>query len=615
MRARTCAELGTVILVALLAGVSLGCAESSWEGALEKNTVAAYNRYLRDHPDSGHAADARERIAYLRVLASPTIEAFEKFAADYAESELLAELRKEVEPHYFKRARAKNTQEAYRSFLARYPHGQLTERARGNLVYIASLRDGPTVPRLRSFIEKFPESDFVEESRRTLALLEQSVTTRIHKLAVRVEVSPNVTQPERVRRGFAAVVARQYAPQGIEVVLIGMEEEPPGDADAWMRIDYHEAPASGTFGGRTLVSKCRVRLFHRDSEAVIWDREFEAPADHIIHGAYGRDKTLFANSTYRFWKQFFVPVSTWEVSRLRVHEREFEQDVAAIDVRGDRAVVLFTRGGFDYLDVSGALELPLLDRYRRERDLSRWTGIQLLSDSLVSVHGPDGLELVELDRVQPRRVGRWELPEVGSVTGVSLYDHPRGRSLLFSSTEGIFVIRLDHPQLRATRLLEGEFVGLHVDPPYVYLVQPELVEVTTPRHLLQHLTGVQLPLGKGFGAKRARMGGTSLYVFGKTEMAEISLSTAGRPKILDRLPLEEFGPITDLTTDSAYLYLLGERGLEVVRPSTHQILDFVQVRANRAAERRGRYLFLVGGRHLEIVDLAPYQIAVASPQR
>jgi outer membrane protein assembly factor BamD (BamD/ComL family) len=608
-------NVGYAGLVTLLTSMAFGCADTSWEATRRKDTVAAYHQFLRDNPHSPKATNAEEQIAYLRVQAIPKIAAFEEFAAKYPESAHLAELREHLEPHYFERARAANSKASYQAFLARYPSSTLTPKAMGNLVYIDSVQDDPSVDRLRGFTEKYPDSDFAAEADKTLDILELRRATTIGRLAVRVDVAPNVAQPERVRRGFAAVVARHYQEQGVEVGLIPAGGEAPPDADAWMRLEYHEAPASGTFGGRTLLSQCRVRLYHRDSSEPVWDRRFEAPADHIIQGAYGRDKTLFANSTYRFWEEFFVPVSTWAASGIRVHRTDFPEDVSAIDVRGDRAVMLYARGGVDYLDVSSPLEPKVLERYRREHDLSRWSGIKLLTDDLIAMYGPDGLELVELGDIQARRVGRWELPEVGSIQETALYHHPAQQTLLFAGTRGVYAVRLGQRPLRAQRLLDGEYIGVYVQKPYIYLVQPSQVEVTTPKHLLQHLTGLKRPLGKAFGAKRARVIGNSMYVFGKEQVVEVSLATPGKPKITATLPGDKTGKVVDVTSDDAHLYLLGERGLEVASPSGQWVSDFVQVEASESFAKKGRFLFLIGGRTLEVLDLGPYQVAVASPER
>jgi hypothetical protein len=377
-----------------------------------------------------------------------------------------------------------------------------------------------------------------------------------------------------------------------------------------MRIDYKEVPAPGTFGGRTLVSQCRVRLYQVDTKKPIWDRSFEAPADHIIQGAYGRDKTVFANSTYRFWEQFFVPVSTWATSLARVHHIEYPEEVSAIDIRENRAVVLYSKGAIDYLDVSMPLEPRVIERYRRERDLTRWTGIRLLTEKLILSYGPDGIELIELGPHQPKRLAQFELPEVGSIAAAELYRS----TLLFAGTQGVFALRLENWPLRPQRLLEGEFVGLFVRDPHIYLVRPEHVEVTNPKRLMQHLSGPKLALGKNFGARKARIAGDSMYVLGKDDAVEVRLSATARPKLVSKLPREKIGRLTDLTGDAGHLYLLGQRGLGVAGPGAQWVSDFIQVEAGEALARRGRFLFLVGGRSLEVLDMAPYQASLANPR-
>ena len=107
--------------MALLTVVALGCADTSWDGARSRNTVAAYHRYLRDNGGSRHAAEAKERIAYLRVQDNPTIEGFGKFVENYPQSKLLPELRTFVEHLFFEHARSMNTPAALIQMRLREP--------------------------------------------------------------------------------------------------------------------------------------------------------------------------------------------------------------------------------------------------------------------------------------------------------------------------------------------------------------------------------------------------------------------------------------------------------------------------------------------------------------
>ncbi len=612
MHARVPAAVLGVVALAIAGLVSGGCVDGGgWDGARKRDSVASYYRFLRDNPGSRFEKRARERIAYLRVVSHKSIEAFEAFARDYPNSKMLRDLDAALEPVYFEHARKTNTSWAYQDFLDAYPDGGLASRAEGNLMYVEVVNKEPTLGTLQAFVDQYPDSDFVAEADHTLDLFRLCEETRIRTLGVRVEVAPNVAQPNRVRRGFAALVARQYQEIGVAVSLIA-----PGDGiapgmDAWMRIDYEEPPAAGVFGGRTVISRCRIRLYHRDSEEPVWDRTFDAPADHQLKGAYGRDKTLFGNSAYRFWNSFFVPVSTWATSHSRAQRIDYLDEVSAIDIQGSRAVLLYLRGGFDLMDITSPLKPEVVDRYRREQDLSRWTGIKLLGQDLVLAYGPDGIELIELTQPHPRRLGRWELHEVGAVRAAALYD----QTLLFASSEGVYAMRLQRRPLVPHRLLEGEFVGLELAKPFIFLARPSRVEVSSAKHLLRHLSGSRLYLGKLFGAYKTRLHGRSLFVFGKKAVVEVSVANPTRPQVVAKLEPDKFGNVNDMAASGQNLYLLGSHGLQITGPSGSWISDAIQVEADRGVVRAGRFAFLVGNRSLEVIDLGPYYAEIPANSR
>ena len=79
------------------------------------------------------------------------------------------------------------------------------------------------------------------------------------------------------------------------------------------------------------------------------------------------------------------------------------------------------------------------------------------------------------------------------------------------------------------------------------------------------------------------------------------------------MKVSKIGTISDLVADPDHLYLLGSRGLEVAGPNGERIADTIQVEADHALARMGRFLFLVGNRSMEVLDMGPYQAAPASP--
>jgi len=597
----------------LVAATTLGCADASWEGTQRTNTVAAYSRFLRDNPESQHARDAEERIAFLRVMTHQTIEGYEQFVQAYPHSALTAELKAALEPLFFERARTANTAAAYQQFLSDYPGGELSRRAKGNLAYAETIAAEPSVALLREFLREYPESDFAADAQRSMDIVAFKSETTVKHLGIRVEVAPNAAQPTRVRRGFVSVVARQYREQGIDVTLIPTGSEPSPDMDGWIRLDYDEAQASGTFGGSTIMARCRVRLYNNAApNEPVWDRTFEAPAEHLLKGMYGRDRTVFGNSRYPFWSQFFVPVSTWASSEARIQRLDYLEDVKAIDMRGDRVAVLFARGGFDLLDVSSPLDPRVIDRYRRDDDLSRWAGVKIIDDKRILIYGPDGAELVERTAEKPISLGKFEVAEVGAVQAADAYDD----TILLAGNKGVFAVRTTSDRMTPHRLLEGTYVALDVQKPFIYLVQPGRVEVTTPKHLLRHLTGSPVTFAEGFTAKGARIAGQSLVVFGKDAAVELSLANPARPQMVGRLEVEKVGHLSDAVADEGRTYLLGDRGLQIADLGRRSVSDAIQVRGSHGVVRHGRYVFVAGDRTLEVVDIGPYQvkdIALASP--
>ncbi len=612
MRSNPVVVVRNLGLAALVALVSSACADSSWQATRARDDVPAYHKYLRKNPDSPNSEVARQRIAFLRVQTHKSLTGYEAFVSKYPQSPWLEELRLEMEPLYFQEARESNTPEAYRAFLSSYPDGTLAERARGNLQWVEAVRRAPTPSLLDAFVREHPESDFAGEAQASLRLVELRRGSQIQSMGVRVEVAPNVAQPQRVARGFAAMVARRYQDLGINVRQIPRGGTPTPDMDAWIRVDYEETQASGVFGGATLISRCRMRIYHTEKgeEEPVWDETFEASAEHVLGTARGRDRTVFGNARYPFWKDFFVPVATWATSEVRSREIEYFDDVAAIDVRGDRAAVLFSRGGYDILDISTPDQPATIDRYRRDADLSRWTGISLATEELVILYGPDGAEVVERSVTKPKVVGRWELPEIGAIRTIDVY----GKTALLAGSRGVYALRLEQRPLKPHRMLEGDYVGVEVAEPYIYLIGPNRVEVTSPKHLLRHLTGSRVGLGKNFGATRARRIGRSLYVFGKNETVEVSLERPGRPRVVGKLDPEKLGSVVDVTGVDGWLYVMGDRGLQVATPDGNWVADAIQVDARRELSRRGHWLFLVGDRRLEVLNIGPYVMdAPAAP--
>jgi hypothetical protein len=194
--------------------------------------------------------------------------------------------------------------------------------------------------------------------------------------------------------------------------------------------------------------------------------------------------------------------------------------------------------------------------------------------------------------------------EIGPILAADAFDG----TVLLAGAKGVFAIRTNTQRMTPHRLLEGHYVGIDVRKPFIYLVQPNRVEVTSPKHLLRHLTGSPVALGEGFTAKGSRLAGGALVVFGKDAAIELSLENPARPQIANRLDAAKVGQLADVVSDSGRHYLLGNRGFQVADASGRGVSDAIQVHGERSMVRRGRYIFVAGERTLEVLDVGPYQV-------
>ncbi len=605
-------------LVIALAVAAVPACTGTWRSARRSDTVASYHRYLQSHPDGSHARDASEHLEFLRVKAHPTVVRFETFESTYSGSSLLPELRKMLEPLYFDQARARNSAVSYAGFVERYPKGRFSERAFGNRVYLEQVKADPTVERLAEFINTYPESDFVALARRTRELLDLHQKGRIERLVVQVRVGSSVDRAQRVRRGFAGIVQEAYSKYGVEVMFLPHGRAVPRSADARMQIDYNEVPGEGTFGGRSIRSHCRIRMFHRDLDEPIWDRVFDAPADHLRRGRQSEDPTVFGNRRYRFWEKFFIPVTTWPASRARLYRKDFQETISAVAVEGDRVAVLFNTGGIAYLDVSNPLEPVTLSHYHHERDLTRWAGVVLLPTGLAVAYGPSGAMAVDLSDPGTPRLGRWEALDVGWVRSGA----GSGETVLLAGKQGLYSLRTGEKKNAGLHMLsDAPLWGVTVRGRAVFLVAESEVTVTGAAELVKWAIAgggaaappqarARFPIG--FGIERVHPVGDSLFLFGKGGVIEVGIGNPRSLALINHLENPAAAGLHDVVTLDGRLYLLGERGLEVTDRKGEWVSDLIQVDADWRLEAKDPFLLLSGGSVLEIFDASPYRSAAAS---
>lgn len=122
-------------------------------GVLEQNEcLADYETFLKQYPESSHAAEVRDRYETLKrmyrdwtvIVRNPSKSRFEKFKKDYPMSILLAhQCNLKIDSLDWEEAKSIGSLEAYRHYLALHPSGRYAQEAtiESGLIGDATVRD------------------------------------------------------------------------------------------------------------------------------------------------------------------------------------------------------------------------------------------------------------------------------------------------------------------------------------------------------------------------------------------------------------------------------------------------------------------------------------------
>jgi hypothetical protein len=144
--------------------VLLACSssESDWKKADAQGTVAAYQAFLKDHPNNAHADQARDRIhaledeqAWADAQKTNTLESFQTYLQNQPKGVHSAEAHDRIatleRSAAWKLAQANATPTVLQEFLQKYPQGTEADQARAQL---QTLKAGEYRVELASFRSK-----------------------------------------------------------------------------------------------------------------------------------------------------------------------------------------------------------------------------------------------------------------------------------------------------------------------------------------------------------------------------------------------------------------------------------------------------------------------------
>jgi hypothetical protein len=578
----------------------LGCT-GTWERVRAEDTAAAYHGFLRDHPDSDRASEARARLALVRLRSKPTAEGYDAFRSEFPDEAYLPELRAIAERTVFERARAVGTAEAYRKFLADFDGGELAERARGNAEFLEAGGFGARPDELEAFAQRNPTSDFALEAQRSAAAVFERTRSSFRSVGLRIEIAPGTPSPDRLIRVFSERAMRRYAEAGLSLVPLA-----PGDAreaalPVRLTIHHGEAPVRTDFAGDRvgssgILATTRVTLTRAGDADPIWSDEFSFRAPGA---SAGPTSVLFGVGTQSYWASFFVPVATWDTSAAVRAARGLEKPVASVAVSESRAIVLFTDGDLEMYHLGDPEQPVPLGAYRHKRDLTRWSGLQVAGDRLV-IFGPDGIEVLALVGGRFAPVLALDRGKVGSIVAVESL----GRDLVAAGNRGLLL--LAEGKAEPESLLERPALGLARLGERLLFTDGTSLFVSTPSLLRERRVEAELRLGRGFGPGPLRVDGRQVIVIAQRGVAVVDLSTPSAPRLHSRVETSEAGAIRDAARVAGRLFLLGERGLQLTDAAGSRVVDSACVVARMRVAPAGRHLVMIGEKSLQVVDATPF---------
>ena len=596
--------LRTILVPVLVSLMLTSCLSGSWYSVEKRNNLADYRRFIQKNPDSRHIAKAEEYMAVLKLERNLTLDGFDNFKVKYPDSKLADPLRDQLEPLAFNRARFAGTSAGYTQFLALYPEGPNAARALGNMAYLKAGGFSNGTKGLAEFAQSHPSSDYTTEALKSVQALELKARRQFKRVGLTVRVSPGTPGKARLVSAFTDRARRRFKSAGYQMVDVPESQTQSQRAKnprAHLVIEYKEAPTkakleNGNFSRPGMLATTRVSLYADLADKPIWQRVFRKRLDSEQHSD-GSSVVLNPNAL-SFWQSFFVPVASWPNRVVLRKPVTAEREIIAIDSAGDRTAILFDNGEFQLLELANSEAAFPLAKYSRPKDFTRWNGIKILGKRVV-IYGEDGLEVVGFSKSGPRKLGAQERQAVGSIAAVV----PFGKELILASSRGLLMI--DHNGGNPRRLLRRPIKGLARVKDSLVFTDGESVIISNLELLGHRQVEHKIELGYEFAPYRVVGFGHLAAVLGNGGVVVINLKNPGKPKIVSRLSMKKLGQVEDLVAVAGRLFVLGNRGLQLLDAKFRRVVETVDIQPKQHAARLGRFIVAAGKQGLQVVDSAP----------
>lgn len=599
-----------------LALISLsGCASSAWNRALDEDTPAAYLRFMRDHGDSKYAESARERLDFHKLKRNPTLAGYEDFRRSYPDSELFDALRPVLEAPAYEAARARGTAEAYREFARSFAGSEYAARAEGNAVYVEAAGFGGDPARLASFARRHPTSDFAAEAARTAESVEQRRQARFDRVGVVFDIPASTPQRSQVRTALYDHIEDLLERVELDLVEINdsvMQGATGAGAMARLEVRHRESAVDSSVHEGQIARPARLgqtELVLRDGPggAVIGSRRFEIRLEDKQH--VPGTSVLFSPASKKYWKEFFVPVARWRNDHSIRPAITLGRTVVDVDAAGDRTAVLYEDGDFDVLGLADPTAPVRIASYQRGEDYKKWSGIRILGDA-IAIYGEEGLEIVGFGSAGPVVEKSWPRGDIGRVLAVA----PLEDRLVIVGAKGMQLLDRETGAMR--RVMRRVVMGVDLAGDTLVFTDGESIYLSNLQLLTQNRVIAQMKLGRTFGPSEVSVLDSAAIVTGPGGALVIDVRDPQKPRAVAKLSTREVGEIGDATRVRGRVFLVGERGLQVLSRRLDHVEETVDVGERQRVTVMGRHLVTAGAEGLQVVDATPWaEVSVPAAPR
>lgn len=592
-----------IVLIALTA-----CATTEWDRVRNEDTSAEYRRFAKLRPDSPHREEALERAGYLDLRDNPSWEAFERFRSEYPHSGYLRRAALLFEDQSFERARRLGTESAYRDFLQTFSDGENAQNARAAVEYLSNDGFSSDPEALAAFIARYPGTEYAEEGKRGLEIIRVRNGKRYRRIGLRITLDGSVQSPDRVRRTFTDRARQAYAGSPVQLITDGS-----GQVEGWIDIQHREVQTktevtNGTMLPPGVIAETDLTFAPTGIENPIFRERFELRVSNSERR--GGNSILFSPRAEIYWSKFFVPVASWPTQLARRGTWSGEPGMRDVHVDGDRAIALFRDGSFKAINLADPSQPATVAQYRGKNRADEYGGVRRYANAVVA-YGQDGIRVTALaEDGNAVEVSRYERGDVGAVVDLDR----SGNDLLAVTARSLLRVPIQKGSPEV--LISGQLRAIDRSGPRVYLVDDHWLYMAPVERVSRDTLVRVARFERGFDAKAVRANGTLVAVIGAKEVLCIHAPKNGRGRILSRLQEDEVGKVSDVAILSDRVFILGNRGLQVVDPVRGRVIDSVDVdaRSNLAAD--GRLLVAAGDATIEMVDASAWiQPRAAASQR